>query len=136
MEHVFFFFLYWFVKYHLNIRSTVMNRTFWKKSKTRNNSPPPLPVLSAFTEKRNVSIFSTGLWSLRKAMLFRYECRLVTISQKCHFYLCSLHFSLPFGLVFYAQLRILKFQDSVYQKADLWTQTINEWRKWKHSVVL
>ena len=36
----------------------------------------------------------------------------------------------------HAQLRILNFQDSVYQKAEVCTQTINEWRKLKRSVVL
>ena len=36
----------------------------------------------------------------------------------------------------YAQLRILKFKDSVYQKAEVCAQTINEWRTSKRSVVL
>ena len=35
-----------------------------------------------------------------------------------------------------AQLRILKFQDSVYQKAEVCAQTISEWRKSKRSVFL
>ena len=47
-----------------------------------------LPVL-----QHNVSIFFTRLWSVRKAMLFRYMGGLVTNQQKC-FSLSSLYFCL------------------------------------------
>ena len=41
-----------------------------------------------------------------------------------------------FYIYTHAQFRILKFQDSVYQKAEVCAQTINEWRISKRSVVL
>ena len=43
-----------------------------------------------------VLILFTRLWSVH-TMLFRYKGRLVTSQQKCHFFLSSLHFYLPFG---------------------------------------
>ena len=82
--------------------------------------------------------FFTRMWSVRKSLLFRYMGRLVTYQQKCHFSLSPLHFCLLFGFVFIhnAQLRILKFPDSVYQKAEVCAQTINELRISRRSYVL
>ena len=45
------------------------------------------------------SIFSTCLWSVRTAVLFRYKGRLVTSQQKKKF-LSPLHFCWPFGFEF------------------------------------
>ena len=54
------------------------------------------------------------------------------------FFCCLAYFLLAvwFCIYTHAQLRILKFQDFVYQKAEVFSQTINEWRKSKRSVVL
>ena len=53
------------------------------------------------------------------------------------FFSCpSFIFACRLVLYLYAKFRILKFQDSVYQKAEVCSQTINEWRTWKRSVVL
>ena len=41
-----------------------------------------------------------------------------------------------FCIYTHEQLRILKFQDSVYQKVEVRAQTINGWRKSKRSVLL
>ena len=74
------------------------------------------------TEQHYISIFFTRLWSVRKPILFQYKGRLVTNQQKCHFQAFS---SVPasfllavwFCIYTHAQLRIPKFQDSVYQKS-------------------
>ena len=90
------------------------------------------------TEQHYVSIFFTRLWSVRKPLLFRDMGRLVTNQQKCHFPPVFASFLLVvwFCIYTHAQLRILKFQDFVYQKAELCVQTINEWRISKRSVFL
>ena len=64
--------------------------------------------------------------------------RLVTNQQKCHFSAVSalFLFAVWFCIYTHAQLRILKFQDSVYQKAEVCAKTINKSRILKHSVVL
>ena len=60
----------------------------------------------------------------------------MTNQQKCHFSTVSLQFWLLFCIYTHEQLRILKFQDFVYQKVEVRAQTINGWRKSKRSVVL
>ena len=54
------------------------------------------------------------------------------------FFCCRTSFLLAIWFCIYthAQLKILKFQDSVYQKAEVGEPTLNERRKSKHSVVL
>ena len=54
------------------------------------------------------------------------------------FFFCLASFLLAvwFCIYTHAQLRILKFQDYVYQKAEVCARTINECRKSKRSVVL
>ena len=63
---------------------------------------------------------------------------LVTNLQKCHFLIVSLHICLPFGLIFICNRswKSWEYQDSVYQKAEVCAQTINEWRNLKRSGVL
>ena len=50
--------------------------------------------------------------------------------------LASFLFAVWFCIYTHAQLRILKFQDSMYQKAEVYAHTINELRKSKRSVCL
>ena len=59
------------------------------------------------------------------------------INKNVIFLLSRFIFACRLVLYLYAcEMRILKFQDSLYQKAEVCAQTINEWRKSKRSVVL
>ena len=76
---------------------------------------------------KHVSIFFTRLWSVRKPMLFYSKGSLVTNQQNVIFLLSRfILLAVWFCVYTHAQLRILKFQDSMYQKAEVCAQTINE----------
>ena len=90
-----------------------------------------LPLVCV-TEQHYVSILFTRLWSVRKPCFS--STRVTWWQQKCHFFIFACR--LVLNLYTHAQLRILKFEDSVYQKTEVCAQTINEWRKSKRSVVL
>ena len=59
----------------------------------------------------------------------------MTNQQKCHFsaVFASFLIAVWFCIYSHAQLSILKFQESVYQKAEVCAQTKNEWRKSKRT---
>ena len=81
-------------------------------------------------------IFSPRLWSVRISMFFRYIGRLATYQQKCNFILSLLlNFTCHFTCIYtHAQLRILKFQDSISKIRAV--RTLNERRILKRCVVL
>ena len=81
--------------------------------------------LRGSTEQHYVSIFFTRLWSV----LFRYMGRLVTNQQKLFSISSSFLLAVWFCIYTHPQLRILKFQDSVYQKTEVCAQTINRVKK-------
>ena len=67
------------------------------------------------TEQNYVSILFTLLWSVRTAILFRYKGILVISQQKAILFVLRFIFAGCLVLHFtHAQLRILKFLDSVY----------------------
>ena len=68
--------------------------------------------LVCVTEQHYLSIFCTRVWSVGKAMLFRYIGRLVTSQQKCHFYSLFASFLLVIWFCIYthAQLKSWNFK--------------------------